>query len=100
MHERGRWPANVVLDEDAAALLDEQTGELSSGANLTRRGSDKFRDAYGDFNGQTEASRRRGALILVARPGSSTWRRRLARRDQWGCLMARGHLIRLSNRLR
>lgn len=23
----GRWPANVVLDEDAAAALDEQTGE-------------------------------------------------------------------------
>lgn len=27
----GRWPANVVLDEEAAALLDEQTGELTSG---------------------------------------------------------------------
>ena len=61
MHEQGRWPANVVLDEDAAALLDEQTGELSSGANPTRRGSDKFRDAYGDFNGQTECTPARGA---------------------------------------
>ena len=27
----GRWPANVVLSEEAAAELDEQTGELSSG---------------------------------------------------------------------
>jgi DNA modification methylase len=27
----GRWPANVVLDEEAAAELDEQTGELQSG---------------------------------------------------------------------
>jgi site-specific DNA-methyltransferase (adenine-specific) len=27
----GRWPANVVLDEQAAAMLDEQTGELTSG---------------------------------------------------------------------
>jgi DNA modification methylase len=27
----GRWPANVLLDEDAAAMLDEQTGELTSG---------------------------------------------------------------------
>jgi DNA modification methylase len=27
----GRWPANVVLDEEAAALLDEQSGELTSG---------------------------------------------------------------------
>jgi site-specific DNA-methyltransferase (adenine-specific) len=27
----GRWPANVVLDEDAAKALDAQTGELTSG---------------------------------------------------------------------
>jgi site-specific DNA-methyltransferase (adenine-specific) len=26
---RGRWPANVTLDEDAAAMLDEQTGNVS-----------------------------------------------------------------------
>lgn len=25
-HDRGRWPANVVLDEDAAATLDAQVG--------------------------------------------------------------------------
>lgn len=24
---KGRWPANVILDEDAGAMLDEQTGE-------------------------------------------------------------------------
>ena len=30
--EGGRWPANVVLDEAAAALLDAQSGERSSGA--------------------------------------------------------------------
>lgn len=28
---QGRWPANVILDEEAAALLDEQTGTLTSG---------------------------------------------------------------------
>ena len=28
----GRWPANVVLDDQSARLLDEQTGELMSGA--------------------------------------------------------------------
>jgi site-specific DNA-methyltransferase (adenine-specific) len=27
----GRWPANLTLDEEAAALLDEQSGELTSG---------------------------------------------------------------------
>lgn len=27
----GRWPANVILDPEAGALLDEQTGTLTSG---------------------------------------------------------------------
>lgn len=26
----GRWPANVLLDDEAVALLDEQTGKLAS----------------------------------------------------------------------
>ncbi len=56
----GRWPANVLLDEEAAAMLDEQSGELISGANPTRRGSDKFRDAYGDFKGQETCDAARG----------------------------------------
>ena len=28
---QGRWPANLVLDEEAATMLDEQTGILQSG---------------------------------------------------------------------
>jgi len=28
----GRWPANVIFDEEAAAMLDEQSGVLKSGA--------------------------------------------------------------------
>lgn len=56
-----RWPANVILDETAAQLLDEQTGVLTSGANPTRRGTDKFRGIYGDFTGQQECEPRRGA---------------------------------------
>lgn len=59
--ESGRWPTNVVLDEHQAAALDEQTGVLKSGANPTRRSSDKFRNAYGDFAGQTECVAHRGA---------------------------------------
>ena len=31
-HTLGRWPANLVLDEEAAAMLDAQTGTLKSGA--------------------------------------------------------------------
>lgn len=58
---RGRWPANVLLDEETAAMLDEQTGELVSGANPTRRGVDKFRGIYSDFKGQETCDQARGA---------------------------------------
>jgi site-specific DNA-methyltransferase (adenine-specific) len=33
---KGRWPANLLLDEEAAAQLDEQTGTLTSGSNNVR----------------------------------------------------------------
>jgi DNA modification methylase len=56
----GRWPANLILDEDAAALLDQQSGRLVSGANPTRRGSDLDRSSYSGFGGQTECSAPRG----------------------------------------
>jgi hypothetical protein len=36
-HPAGRWPANVILDEEAAAMLDEQSGVLTSG--LMRAGT-------------------------------------------------------------
>ena len=32
----GRWPANLLLDEEAARLLDGQTGTLTSGTNCVR----------------------------------------------------------------
>jgi len=31
-HDKGRFPANIILDEEAGRLLDEQSGELKSGA--------------------------------------------------------------------
>jgi hypothetical protein len=88
-HPAGRWPSNVVLTHaplldaetgeavgDACAdgcvpgcpvaELDEQGGVRSSGANPTRRGSDKFRDAYGEFRGQAECQPARGAESGVA----------------------------------
>jgi DNA modification methylase len=46
-HELGRWPANVILDEEAAALLDEQSGELAPGASPPKRGLGSSR-VYGD----------------------------------------------------
>ena len=47
----GRWPANVVLDDEAAAMLDEQSGERASGGTPKVRTADKFRNTYGAFKG-------------------------------------------------
>lgn len=46
----GRWPPNVVLDEEAAAELDAQTGELTSGRLEPHhsRGT-KTKNVYGAF---------------------------------------------------
>lgn len=32
---QGRWPANVILDEEAGKMLDEQSGERPSGGSAT-----------------------------------------------------------------
>ena len=40
-HEQGRFPANVILDEEASKMLDEQSGELTSGKmNSITKGHD------------------------------------------------------------
>lgn len=59
-HPLGRWPANVAIDEEAAALLDEQSGELTSGANPRHRGSNKSANTYNEFAGQRECTPARG----------------------------------------
>ena len=54
--EGGRWPANVILDPEAAALLDEQSGEVGGGLrgpNCGRAGGDKFGGVYGNGLRQT-----------------------------------------------
>jgi hypothetical protein len=46
-HPSGRWPANVILDEHAAAVLDAQTGELTSGSGKRRPHEWQSVNAYG-----------------------------------------------------
>ncbi len=41
-HAAGRWPANVILDEVAAALLDEQSGERGSTLKKRYGGQTRF----------------------------------------------------------
>lgn len=35
-HEKGRWPANLILDEEAGEMLDEQSGVLKSSSGNRR----------------------------------------------------------------
>ena len=50
----GRWPANVLLDEEAAVLLDEQAGERTSGIYSGHRNEPKTKNAFGNFELQDE----------------------------------------------
>jgi hypothetical protein len=51
----GRWPANVILDEEAAAMLDEQSGEsTSSGPRPLPQGPNYKNEVYGDGMGGCE----------------------------------------------
>jgi len=47
----GRWPANIILDAETAALIDEQSGHLVSGNNPATRSADKHRDVYAGWKG-------------------------------------------------
>lgn len=46
----GRWPANVLLDEEAAAALDTQSGTLTSGAPCGIKAGGQG-NAFGHFGG-------------------------------------------------
>jgi hypothetical protein len=72
--ENGRWPANVVLDPEAADVLDQQTGELHSQDPSTRMNGQKATRA-GVTSPFTPERHRWRTRIRVARPGSSMWRR-------------------------
>ena len=52
----GRWPANVALDEDAAAMLDAQTGTVGGGFGVRGGG------ASGEWN-PTDRATARGQTI-------------------------------------
>ena len=68
MNPSGRWPANVCLDEDAAAMLDAQSGERKGGAfpGRTARGP-KFTGTT--YNGGREYH---GAIDADPRPMGDT----------------------------
>jgi DNA modification methylase len=52
---RGRWPSNILLDEDAAAELDVQSGQQKSGTHIghNRDASVSSNHIYGSRNNDT-----------------------------------------------
>lgn len=52
---KGRFPANVLLDEHAAAEMDEQSGIVPSGGRTSARNAPKFSNGvYGQWSGAEE----------------------------------------------
>lgn len=55
---KGRWPANLILDEEAGRMLDEQSGVCKTG-NLKpykRSTEGGFHGSFGDYDGSRPAS--------------------------------------------
>src|SRR5699024_7976847 len=49
MNTKGRWPANVILDERMAGVLDEQAPDVGNNGQKKFGAGDKFPGVYGDF---------------------------------------------------
>lgn len=88
----GRWPSNVILDEDAAAALDRQSGERKSPGTYKRAGTadssvygagarltGEYQNGYGDTGGASrffyvaKASRKERNAGLDGMPEQSPW---------------------------
>lgn len=50
-HPKGRWPANVLFDEEAAALLDEQSGVSRTSSGMKKPNHPTL-EIYGKYNPQ------------------------------------------------
>jgi DNA modification methylase len=64
--EQGRFPANILLDEEAAKMLDEQSGELKAGTagkrnakngEVMKTGLGAYEKEWGGYGGKGGASR-------------------------------------------
>lgn len=74
----GRWPANVILDHEAGALLDEQSGTLRSGKaaagghKRTAENMEKGSDVYGGGRGISGTSSTDDAGVLYGDSGGAS----------------------------
>ena len=56
----GRWPANILLDEAAAALMDEQSGDAGGGFGVRGRGGKTYANGNGFANTLSEVGQQVG----------------------------------------
>lgn len=52
-HTLGRWPANILLDEKAAELLDVQSGSVRGGNPIQRKSGSKTNTIFSEFKERT-----------------------------------------------
>jgi len=55
---KGRWPANIMFDEEAAALLDEQSGVFKSGSIEFHHKFKKEANCFGKYQSRTGISQK------------------------------------------
>lgn len=79
----GRWPANILLDEAAAEVLDAQTGELASGSRNpgVRKGVGYGSSARGDGGPAIEGNRGGASRFFYTSKASGEDRARWAGND-------------------
>ncbi len=99
---KGRWPANVLFDEEAAQILDQQSGNLKSGSGNRRPngGGDMF-SGFAPMNAEFDSSSGGASRFFYCAKASSSERNQglegmpdiIAKRTQDGGNDTRGRPI-------
>lgn len=72
---KGRWPANVIFDEEAAELLDQMTGTLKSGSGNRRpNGGGKMFSGFAPIKADFESSSGGASRFFYCAKASSSER--------------------------
>jgi site-specific DNA-methyltransferase (adenine-specific) len=83
-HTAGRWPANVIFDEDAAVALDGQSGERKSGGgNKGGRNETAFFGSGSNYNANYEASTGGASRFFYTAKASKSEREAGLYYDEW-----------------
>jgi len=77
----GRWPANLILDEEAAVMLDEQSGTLKSGDCPNGFSGEHTAQVYGEY----AANLIRPETVYADTGGASRffYQAKASRRERW-----------------